>query len=599
MTKQAFDKISHSLPHLPGIYKYFDESKNIIYVGKAKDIKKRVSSYFNKNQNSFKTVELVERIDFIEFTIVNTEQDALLLENALIKQYKPKYNISLKDDKTYPYLVIKKEPFPRVFFTRRKINDGSEYIGPFTTVHYVRDLLNFIKEFVPLRTCKLPLYEKNILSKKFKVCLEYHLGNCGGPCQGFQTQQQYNQGIQHIKEVLKGNTSEVIKVYKKQMFDYATELNFEKAELYKKKIEYLENYQAKSVVVSHTITNADVFSIDKDENIFIVNFLMVNNGTIVQTHTQQFESKLDETYAEMLSFAIAQMRQEFNSIAKEIIVPFEVEYLNSTIEQTVPKVGDKKKLLELSQKNAAYFKAELRKQKILNIKPKSKEEIFDVLYQIQDDLQLTETPTHIECFDNSNFQGSFPVSACVVFKNGEPSKSDYRHFKVKTVKGINDFATMKEVVFRHYKRLKEEKKSLPQLTIIDGGKGQLSSAWESIEELGLAGKLTLIGLAKNEEEIFFVGDSESLKLNWHSDSLKLIRRIRDEVHRFGITFHRNQRSKGVIRNELENIPGIGATTATTLLKKFKSVNKIKNTRFEDLVSAVGKQKAEIIKNNLH
>jgi excinuclease ABC subunit C len=599
MTKADFDNISHSLPNLPGIYKYFDDNKTIIYVGKAKDIKKRVSSYFNKNQHSFKTIELVDRIATIEFTIVNTQQDALLLENALIKQYKPKYNISLKDDKTYPYLVIKKEPFPRVFFTRRKINDGSEYIGPFTTVHYVRDLLGFIKEFVQLRTCKLPLYEKNIVAKKFKVCLEYHLGNCGGPCQGFQSQTVYNQGIQHIKEVLKGNTSEVIQVYKKQMIDYASDLNFEKAEQFKKKIEYLENYQAKSVIVSQTITHADVFSIDKDESTFIVNCLMVNNGTIVQTHTQQFEAKLDETEAEMLSFAIAQIRHDFNSIAKEIIIPIAVEYLNESIIQTIPKAGDKKRLLELSQKNVSYFKAEIRKQKILQIAPKTQEQMLEVLEQLQDDLQLSETPVHIECFDNSNFQGSFPVSACVVFKNGLPSKADYRHFKVKTVKGINDFATMKEVVFRHYKRLKDEKKSFPQLTIIDGGKGQLSSAWESVEELGLAGKLTLVGLAKNEEELFFVGDTESLKLDWGSDTLKLIRRIRDEVHRFGITFHRNQRSKGTIKNELEEISGIGVTTATTLLKTFKSVKKVKAASLQELTEVVGLQKAQLLKNNLH
>jgi excinuclease ABC subunit C len=597
MTAETFATIAITLPHQPGIYKYFDISNIIIYVGKAKDLRKRISSYFNKNQNSFKTIELVERIERIEFTIVNTEQDALLLENSLIKQYLPKYNISLKDDKTYPFIVIKKEPFPRVFFTRKKINDGSEYLGPFTSVFYVRELLQFIKQYVPLRNCKLNLSQKNIAANKFKVCLEYHLGNCNGPCQGFQTAVQYQEGLQHLKDILKGNVTTVVQHFKKQMIELATELEFEKAEALKKKIEYLETYQVKSVIVSKNVSNADVFSIVKDGNDAFVNFLMVQNGTIVQTHTQQLETKLDESEVDTLSFAIANFRQTFNSLSNEIIVPFEVDYLNDSITQTIPKAGDKRKLLDLSLKNVGYFKDELRKKKMLHISTKTADEVSLILEELQDDLQLSELPIHIECFDNSNFQGSFPVSACVCFRNGLPSKNDYRKFNVKTVTGINDFATMQEAVYRHYKRYIEEDKKLPQLVIIDGGKGQLSAALESIKQLNLTGKLTLIGLAKNEEELFFAGDKESIKLDWNSDGLKLIRRIRDEVHRFGITFHRSQRSKGAIKNELESIEGIGANTITTLLKKFKSVKKIKEQSFEDLEKAIGKQKARILLNS--
>ena len=597
MTAETFATFAITLPHQPGIYKYFDITNTIIYVGKAKDLRKRVSSYFNKNQNSFKTIELVERIEKIEFTIVDTEQDALLLENSLIKQYLPKYNISLKDDKTYPFIVIKKEPFPRVFFTRRKINDGSEYLGPFTSVFYVRELLQFIKQYVPLRNCKLHLSQKNIAANKFKVCLEYHLGNCNGPCQGFQTTAQYQEGLQHLKDILKGNVTSVVHHFKKQMIELAEQLEFEKAEALKKKIEYLETYQVKSVIVSKNVSNADVFSIVKDGNDAFVNFLMVQNGTIVQTHTQQLETKLDESEVDTLSFAIANFRQTFNSLSNEIIVPFEVDYLNDSITQTVPKAGDKRKLLDLSLKNVGYFKDELRKRKMLHISTKTANEVSLILEELQDDLQLSELPIHIECFDNSNFQGSFPVSACVCFRNGLPSKNDYRKFNVKTVTGINDFATMQEAVYRHYKRYVEEDKKLPQLVIIDGGKGQLSAALESIKQLNLIGKLTLIGLAKNEEELFFAGDKESIKLDWNSDGLKLIRRIRDEVHRFGITFHRSQRSKGAIKNELESIEGIGANTITTLLKKFKSVKKIKEQSFEDLEKAIGKQKARILLNS--
>ncbi len=594
MTTETFTTIAIDLPKQPGIYKYFDTTNNIIYVGKAKNLKKRISSYFNKNQKSYKTIELVKRIEKIEFTIVNTEQDALLLENALIKEYRPKYNISLKDDKTYPYIVIKKEPFPRVFFTRKRYNDGSEYLGPFTSVFYVRELLTLIKQYVPLRNCKLNLTNKNIQANKFKVCLEYHLGNCKGPCEGYQTIQQYAEGLQHLREILKGNVNNVIKYYETEMKICVSNLEFEKAEFLKKKIDHLLNYQAKSVVVSKNVTNADVFSILKeDENVY-VNYLMVNNGTIVQTHTQQLETKLDETEKEALSFAIAQMRDIFNSISNEIIVPFEVDYAQENLLITIPKAGDKKKLLELSLKNVNYYKEEIRRKKIINIVEKTSEELQTVLNELQKNLQLKENPVHIECFDNSNFQGSFPVSACVCFRNGLPFKAEYRKFNIKTVSGINDFASMKETVMRHYKRYINDKKTLPQLVVIDGGKGQLSAALEGIYEIGLKGKLTLIGLAKNEEELFFEGDQQSIKLDWNSEGLKLIRRIRDEVHRFGITFHRSQRSKGAIKNELENIKGLGPSSITALLKKFKSIKKIKEQSFENLVEVIGEKKAKLL-----
>ena len=594
MSPEDFLKLATDLPQQSGIYKYFDSANTIIYVGKAKNLKKRVSSYFNNYPKNYKTVELVQRICKIEFTIVNTEQDALLLENALIKEYRPKYNISLKDDKTYPYIVIKKESFPRVFFTRKKYNDGSEYLGPFTSVFYVRELLTLIKQYVPLRNCKLNLTDKNIQANKFKICLEYHLGNCNGPCQGYQTAKQYAEGLQHLKEILKGNVANVIKHYKAEMDLLVKQMNFEKAEFLKKKIEHLQNYQAKSVVVSKNVTNADVFSILKEDDNAYVNYLMINNGTIVQTHTQQLETKLDETEAETLSFAIAQMRDAFNSISTEIIVPFEVDYPQQNITITIPKAGDKKKLLELSLKNVNYYKEELKRRKITQIEDKTSDQLYAILKELQKNLQLKETPIHIECFDNSNFQGSFPVSACVCFRDGLPLKSDYRKFNIKTVSGINDFASMKETLMRHYGRYVKEEKLFPQLVIIDGGKGQLSAALEGVNELGLKGKFTVIGLAKNEEELFFEGDKQSIKLDWNSEGLKLIRRIRDEVHRFGITFHRSQRSKGAIKNELENIKGLGPSSITALLKKFKSIKKIKEQSFKNLTEVIGEKKAQLL-----
>jgi excinuclease ABC subunit C len=550
MTSIEFQKIAHTIPTNPGIYKYYDGNDTLLYVGKAKDLRKRVSSYFSKTFTTYKTHELVLRIHKIQFTIVDSEQDAFLLENSLIKEYQPKYNINLKDDKTYPFIVIKKESYPRVFLTRNKLNDGSEYLGPFTSAGNVRELISFIKQFIPLRTCKLPLTESNIQKGKFKVCLEYHLGNCKAPCVGLQNAADYDDGLQQMRNLLKGNLNPVISHFKKEMQQAASDMAFEKAELIRKKIDHLENYEAKSIIVSKHLSNLDVFSIVREAQWGYVNYLMVQNGTIVQTHTVPLETKLEETDEEVLSFAIANLRSTFNSLSNEIIVPLSIDYPDPLITITIPKAGDKKKLLELSEKNVYYFKEALHRKQLLHLEGKTDHEKKKVLYELQDYLQLSEVPTHIECFDNSNFQGSFPVSAMICFKDGMPSKNDYRHYNVKTVVGINDFATMTEVVYRRYKRVLEESLPIPQLIIIDGGKGQLSAAMESIHKLGLHGKTTVVGLAKNEEEIFFPGDSSSIKIPWDSDSLKLVRRIRDEVHRFGITFHRNQRSKGSFKNEL-------------------------------------------------
>ncbi|MBC7867947.1 MAG: excinuclease ABC subunit C, partial [Gloeobacteraceae cyanobacterium ES-bin-316] len=598
MTAQEFLAIAQSIPVSPGIYKYFDAANQLIYVGKAKHLKKRVSSYFNKNLQSYKTVELVNRIKRIEFTIVNSEQDAFLLENSLIKEYQPLFNINLKDDKSYPYIVVKNERFPRVFFTRRKINDGSQYFGPYTSVGKVRDLLDVIKQNIPLRTCKLNLSETNISRHKFKVCLEYHLGNCKGPCEAFQSTEDYQEGIHQLKHILKGNVYPVLQHFKILVKEHAQKMEFEKASYYQSKIEHLQKYQSKSEVVNTKTGTIDVFSIIEEGDQAFVNYLAVNNGSIIQTKTITLQKKLEETPAEVLSFAIAQIRQTFVSEANEIIVPFEIDYPEEGVIITIPKGGDKKKLLELSQKNVDYFKEELHAKKLLKLEDKTSLEKNRVLVQLQKDLFLQELPAHIECFDNSNFQGSYPVAAMVCFVNGEPSKKDYRHYNIKTVEGINDFASMSEVVLRRYKRLLAENKELPQLVIIDGGKGQLSAALESIEQLGLTGKITLVGLAKNKEELFFSGDTSSLQLPWESESLKLIRRIRDEVHRFGITFHRNKRSKGTFVNEMEKIKGIGKQTADMLLNKYRSVAQIREKSLEELAADIGKVKAAILLDGL-
>lgn len=592
MTATEFQHIVSGLPQEPGIYKYYDAANSLVYVGKAKNIRKRVSSYFTKNLASYKTHELVRRIRRIEFTIVSSEQDAFLLENSLIKEFQPIFNINLKDDKSYPFIIIKNEPFPRVFLTRKKIDDGSEYLGPFTSVKKVRELIEFIRQTIPLRNCSLNLTDKNITQGKFKVCLEYHLGNCKGPCEGLQSHEDYKENINQVKNFLKGNLSPVIRHFKDEMKRFSTDLAFEKAEITRKKVEYLENYQAKSVVANAKGGDFDVFSMIKEKDIAFVNYLMVRNGTIVQTQTSKVETHLDETESEILSFSVAQLRNTFNSDVGEIVVPFEIDYPQNDVTVTIPKGGDKKKLLELSEKNVNYFIEELKNKERLKLSKNTDK--IKILEELRQNLQLTELPIHIECFDNSNFQGSYPVSAMVCFKNGEPSKKDYRHFNIKTVEGINDFASMKETVYRRYKRLLEAGESFPQLVIIDGGKGQLSAALEAMEELKSAGKTTLVGLAKNEEELFFSGDKDSLKLPYNSDSLKLVRRIRDEVHRFGISFHRNKRSKGTFKNELEDVPGIGKATIDLLLKKFKSVKNISAANFEEVEKLIGKSKAIII-----
>jgi excinuclease ABC subunit C len=599
MTAAEFQQISHTIPLQPGIYKYYNEGGELLYVGKAKSLRKRVSSYFAKNHDNYKTRKLVEHIHHIEFTIVGTEQDAFLLENSLIKQFQPKFNINLKDDKTYPYLVIKHEAFPRVFFTRNVIKDGSEYLGPYTSVWRVRELLEVIRYNIPLRTCTLNLSPQQVAKGKYKVCLEYHLGNCKGPCEGLQTEEDYREGLSQVKNILRGNLSPVLQLFRTQMQEHAMNMEFEKAEIMRKKIESLQAYQSKSTIVNTKVGNVDVFSIISEGNHAYVNYLRVLNGTIADTKTVTLEKKLEEENEEVLAYAVTYLRDAFHSVTREIIVPIAIEYPEEHVMVTVPKGGDKKKLLELSEKNVEYFREELHRKKILHLEGKSDMEKKKVLYQLQADLELVELPVHIECFDNSNFQGAYPVSACVVFKDGVASKKDYRHFNIKTVEGINDFASMTEVVYRRYSRLLAEQQPLPQLVIIDGGKGQLGAAMESIRKLDLVGSMTVVGLAKNEEELFFPGDKDSIKLPYESESLKLIRRVRDEVHRFGITFHRNKRSKGTFKNELEGIKGIGENTATQLLKTFRSVAKVKLLSEEDLTKEVGMAKAKLIYNYFH
>ena len=593
MTAAEFQLIAATIPAQPGIYKYYDTEDQLLYVGKAKHLRKRVSSYFSKTFTTYKTHELVQRIARIEFTIVGSEQDAFLLENSLIKQYQPRFNINLKDDKTYPFIVIKNEPFPRVFLTRQKKEDGSEYLGPYTSVKRVRELLEFIKQTIQLRNCSLNLTAGNIERKKFKVCLEYHLGNCKGPCEGLQTLEDYAGDISQLRNLLKGNLAPVIRHFKEEMKAHAADLAFEKAELVRKKIDYLENYQSRSVVAGLKAADLDVFYLLQGKEIAYVNYLMVRNGSIIQTQTNKVDTPLDETPEEVLAFSVAALRSTFNSDAREIVVPIPINFPQEDMVVTVPRGGDKKKLLELAEKNARYFIDELQAKERLRLH--SKEEAGKALLeQLQEELTLTDLPVHIECFDNSNFQGSYPVSAMVCFRNAQPYKKDYRHFNVKTVEGINDFATMKEAVGRRYKRLSEEGQDFPQLVIIDGGKGQLSAANEAITELELEGRTTLVGLAKNEEEIFFTGDTQSLKLPYNSPTLKLLRRIRDEVHRFGITFHRAKRSKGTFKNELEDIPGIGKATAENLLKTFRSVKKVSEASLKELAMHVGKVKAGVI-----
>jgi excinuclease ABC subunit C len=590
----AFDhrKALADIPHKPGVYQYWDSDGALMYIGKAKDLRNRVGSYFNSdNQMNGKTKVLVSRIRKITFTIVDTEIDAWLLENSLIKKHQPKYNIMLKDDKTYPWIIIKKEPFPRVFWTRNLVKDGSTYFGPYASVGMMHVILDLIKETYPLRTCNLPLTPPNIEAGKFKVCLEFQIGNCKGPCQAYQSLADYNNNIEEIKDILNGKIGAVIKNVKNVIKTSVEELNFEYAHQYQRKLLVLEKYQSKSTVVNSAITNIDVVSIASDERYAFVNYLKVMNGSIIQTQTIEIKKRLDESDEELLTIAITEFRTKFNSTSKEIIVPFDISLLDATLKFTVPKLGEKKKLLELSEKNVMFFKREkLNQYEQLNPDLRTDR----ILTQMQKDLRLTQLPKHIECFDNSNFQGKYPVSAIVVFKDAKPSKKDYRHFNVKTVEGPNDFATMEEAVFRRYKRMLEEEDTLPQLIIIDGGKGQLSSAMTSLKKLGIENRVTVIGIAKRLEELYYPGDSYPLYLDKKSETLKVIQQLRDEAHRFGITFHRKKRDQGTLKTELEQIPGIGKTTADKLLRQFKSVKKIREATEEELTPILNKSQVKTL-----
>ncbi len=585
-----------NLPDSPGVYQFYDKEAKLIYVGKAKSLKKRVSSYFQDKHLNGKTTVLVKKINDIKFIIVDTELDALLLENNLIKKYQPRYNILLKDDKTYPWICIKNEPFPRIFSTRNLIKDGSQYFGPYASVKMMHTLLDLIRELYPLRTCSHQLSLENIQAKKFKVCLEYHIGNCKGACEGLQTVEDYNASIQNIKEILKGNTSTVIKNCKQLMQQFAEKLDFENAQTIKEKIELLEKYQSKSLVVHPSIHNVDVYSFTEDDEIGYVNFMKIINGAIIQSHTLELKKKLDETPAELLSFALIELRQRFYSETKEIYVPFQIELEIPGVEILVPKIGDKKKLIELSERNVKFYMLDKHKQ-IEAVDPDR--HVNRILHQMQKDLRLQELPVHIECFDNSNIQGAYPVSAMVVFKNAKPSKNDYRHFNIKTVEGPNDFASMEEVVYRRYKRILDDSEALPQLIVIDGGKGQLSSALNSLARLGLRGKVTVIGIAKRLEEIYFPGDSIPLYLDKKSETLKVIQHIRNEAHRFGITHHRKSREKGTIKTELSEIKGIGDKAITQLLTTFYSVKGVKEASLEAIENTVGKSKAKIVFEYFH
>jgi excinuclease ABC subunit C len=591
------DKFDHrealkNIPHKPGVYQYWDVTDELIYIGKAKDLRNRVGSYFNKDtQLNAKTRVLISKIRKITFTIVDTEVDAWLLENSMIKKHQPRYNVMLKDDKTYPWIIIKNENYPRIYWTRRIIRDGSKYLGPYASVSMMHTILGLIKETYPLRTCNLQLTRQNIEKGKFKVCLEYQLGNCKGPCQDYQSEADYDNSIEEIKDILSGKISAVVRNLKTDLEKAVSELNFEQAHRLKRKSELLENYQSKSTVVNSSITDVDVFSIASEEKYAFVNYLKVMNGTITQTQTIELKKRLDETDEELLTIAITEFRTRYESSSKEIIVPFDIDVEDSKIKFTVPKLGEKRKLLDLSQKNVMFFK----KEKIDQYEKLNPDVRTDRLMELMmKDLRMNQQPRHIECFDNSNFQGKYPVSAIVVFKDGKPSKKDYRHFNVKTVVGPDDFATMEEAVHRRYRRLLDEGTELPQLIIIDGGKGQLSSAMKSLKLLGIDKQVTVIGIAKRLEELYYPGDQYPMYLDKRSETLKIIQQLRDEAHRFGITFHRKKRDKGTLATELELIEGIGKTTAEKLLKYFKSVKKIREASEEVLQEVVNLKQAKAI-----
>ena len=577
-----------TLPDSPGVYQYYDKDGKLLYVGKAKNLKKRVASYFTKVHENAKTRVLVKKIASIKHIVVETESDALLLENNLIKKFQPKYNVLLKDDKTYPWLCIKNEPFPRVFVTRNKVNDGSEYFGPYTNFKTVHTILGLIKDLYQLRTCNYELTLPNIKAEKFKVCLEYHLKNCKGPCEGYESAEEYLEKIKGVREILKGNFKDSLHRFKKMMNEYAKNLEFEEAQRIKEKIEVLENYQSKSTVVNPKISDVDVFTIVSDDSYAYVNFLQISYGAIIRSHTLEIKKKLDETDEHLLELAIIEIRERFNLNTKEVILPFEVD-LGDKIKVTVPKLGDKKQLLDLSERNAKYFRLDQLKQVKITDPDRHTNRL---MAQMKADLRLSVEPRHIECFDNSNIQGTNPVAACVVFKDGKPSKKDYRHFNIKTVEGPNDFASMEEVVYRRYKRLLDEGEKLPDLIIIDGGKGQLSSALKSLEVLGLRGKIAIIGIAKRLEELFYPNDPYPLYLDKKSETLKIIQQLRNEAHRFGITFHRQKRSNSALKTSIETIPGIGEKSMIALIRHFRSVKHLSKATEEEIAQVIGASKAK-------
>ena len=590
MFEHLKDKIK-TIPHNPGVYQYYDKTGKIIYVGKAKNLKKRVASYFTKSQDNGKTLMLIKRIQDIKYLVVDTEMDALLLENNLIKKYQPKYNIQLKDDKTYPWIVIKNEAFPRIFKTRRVIKDGSKYYGPYASVKMLYTLMDLIKEVYPLRTCNLSLTPEAIAKKQYKVCLEYHIGNCKGPCIGEEPVENYDRYLDEIRNILKGNISTVITALKNWMNDLAADLKFEEAQDIKEKIRLLEGYYSKSAIVSPTIHNVDVMTMVEDDKYAYVNYLKMNNGAIIHGYTVEVKKKLDESPEQIIPIVLTEMRERFGAEGKEIITDAKIKPDFPLLKITNAQRGDKKALLDLSLRNAKFFMLEKHKQEKLVNPDRNLERIMETMKK---DLRLKEWPRHIECFDNSNFQGTNAVAACVVFKNGKPSKKDYRHFNIKTVTGPDDFASMEEVVFRRYKRLLDEDQPLPQVIIVDGGKGQLSSALKSIDALGLRGKITLVGIAKKLEEIYFPGDSVPIYIDKRSESLKVIQHLRNEAHRFGITHHRNKRSKNALGTELTMIAGIGDKTAEDLINAFKSVKRAREADPEQIEKVIGKAKAKIL-----
>lgn len=580
------------LPDKPGVYQFLDNKDEIIYIGKARSLKKRVASYFGRSKyENYKLKILVSKIADIKHIIVADESDALLLENNLVKKYKPRYNVQLKDDKSFPWICVKNEPFPRVFITRNVIRDGSIYYGPYTSVNMVRTLLELIRQLFPLRTCKYSLTDENIKNQKFKVCLEYHMGNCKAPCVGKQQRDEYEESVKFVRQILKGNIFQVIDHLKGLMNQYAEEYKFEQAQVIKEKINILEKYRSKSMIVNPGIDDIEVYSIAEEAEIAFVNYLRIISGSIVQAQTFEIKKKLDESIADLLSIAIVEIRQRIESSAKEIIIPIEIDLPLARIKFTIPQRGEKKKLLELSERNAKFHMLEKRKQREL-VKPEIR--VDRILGTVMKDLRLKEKPVHIECFDNSNIMGKSPAAACVVFKNARPSKKDYRHFSIKTVSGPNDYASMEEVIYRRYKRIIEENTSLPQLIIIDGGKGQLNAATNSLKKLDLKGKTAVIGIAKRLEEIYFPGDKIPLYINKNSETLRLIQQIRNEAHRFSIKLHRGKRNKAMIISELDNIKGIGEKTRNELLKKLGSVDKIMHANPEEIVHLIGRNKAEIL-----